>query len=51
MDKEEAKEKLKQLVKDFQEGQKYWDTKSEETIKKQFIEPLFEDVLGWKRRD
>lgn len=31
--KEEAKEKLKQLVKEFEEGEKYWDTKPEEDIK------------------
>lgn len=49
--KEEAKEKLRELIKDFSEGEKYWDTKSEETIKKQFIEPLFENVLGWNRKD
>src|SRR3989344_4530188 len=49
--KEEAKEKLKQLIKDFSEGERHWDSKPEEDIKYQFIEPLFEDVLGWNRKD
>ena len=49
--KEEAKDKLKQLIKDFSEGEKHWDSKPEEDIKYQFIEPLFEDVLGWNRKD
>jgi len=49
--KEQAKEKLKQLIQDFKEGEKYWDTKPEEDIKHQFIEPLFEDILGWDRKN
>src|SRR3989344_4265357 len=49
--KEEAKEKLKQLIKNFSDGEKYWDSKPEEDIKYQFIEPLFEDVLGWNRKE
>lgn len=49
--KEEAKEKLKSLIKDFKDGEKYWDSKPEEDIKHQFIEPLFEEVLGWDRKD
>ena len=49
--KEEAKERLKSLIKDFKEGEKYWDSKPEEDIKHQFIEPLFEEVLGWDRKD
>jgi len=31
--KEEAKEKLKQLIKDFSDGERYWDSKPEEDIK------------------
>jgi len=50
MDKEKAKEKIKQLVKDFSENPKYWDSKPEEDIKFQFIEPLFE-ALGWERKE
>ena len=49
--KDKAKEKLKQLIQDFKEGEKYWDTKPEADIKHQFIEPLFEEVLGWDRKD
>ena len=49
--KEEAKERLKELIKDFSEGEKYWETKPEEDIKHQFIEPLFEEVLGWNRKE
>ncbi|MEK6913750.1 MAG: N-6 DNA methylase [Nanoarchaeota archaeon] len=51
LSKEEAKEKLKQLIQEFSEGEKYWDSKPEEDIKHQFIEPLFEDILGWGRKD
>ena len=50
LSKEEAKEKLKQLIKEFSEGEKYWDSKPEEDIKHQFIEPLFEEI-GWDRKD
>ena len=49
--KEEAREKLKQLVKDFSAIHKsYLDSMPEEDIKHQFIEPLFEEVLGWERK-
>jgi len=49
--KEEAKEKLKELVKDFSEIPKsHLDSMPEEDIKFQFIEPLFE-ALGWERKD
>ena len=51
LSKEEAKEKLKQLVQEFKDGERYWDSKPEEDIKHQFIEPLFEDILGWDRKD
>jgi predicted type IV restriction endonuclease len=51
MEKEQAKERLKELIKDFSDGQKYWDTKPEADIKHQFIEPLFEQVLGWDRKN
>ncbi len=51
LNKEEAKERLKVLVKEFAEAEKYYSEKSEETIKKQFIEPLFQEVLGWDRKD
>jgi len=50
MDMEEAREKIKSLVKDFSENPKYWDSKPEEDIKFQFIEPLFE-ALGWERKE
>ena len=36
--KEEAKEKIKELVKTFREGETYWNSKPEEDIKFQFIE-------------
>ena len=48
--KEQAKEKIKQLVNDFKEGEEVWSNKPEEDIKFQFIEPLFE-ALGWDRKD
>lgn len=48
--KEEAKERIQKLVSDFSENPKYWDTKPEEDIKFQFIEPLFE-ALGWERKE
>ncbi|MBU3907338.1 MAG: N-6 DNA methylase [Nanoarchaeota archaeon] len=51
INKEEAKEKLRELVKQFSEGQKYWESKPEEDIKHQFIEPLFEEILGWDRKE
>ena len=48
--KEQAKEKLKHLVKDFSEIPKsHLDSMPEEDIKFQFIEPLFE-ALGWERK-
>src|SRR3989344_8309273 len=51
MDKEEAKEKIKALVKDFSEIPKqHLDSMPEEDIKFQFIEPLFE-ALGWERKE
>ena len=52
MNKEEAKEKIRELVKNFSNNPKYWDSKpeEEEDIKFQFIEPLFE-ALGWERKD
>jgi len=49
--KEEAKVKLKKLVDNFSENPKYWDSKPEEDIKHLFIEPLFEEILGWDRKD
>ena len=51
LSKEEAKDKLKKLVDYFSENPKYWDSKPEEDIKHLFIEPLFEEVLGWDRKD
>ncbi|MBM3233895.1 hypothetical protein FJZ19_02250 [Candidatus Pacearchaeota archaeon] len=49
--KEEAKEKIAKLVKEFSEIHKaHLDSMPEEDIKFQFIEPLFE-ALGWERKD
>src|SRR3989344_3075477 len=48
--KEEAKEKVKQLVQEFKEIQKkILDEKSEDQIRVEFIDPLFE-ALGWDMR-
>lgn len=49
--KEEAKERIKELVEKFLKYTKEeLDSMPEEDIKFQFIEPLFE-VLGWKREE
>ncbi len=49
--KEEAKERVKQLVKEFSEIPKsYLDTMPEEDIKRLFITPLLE-ALGWNKFD
>jgi len=48
--KEEAREKVKKLVKEFSEYSKEeLDKKSENQIKSEFIDPLFE-ALGWDMR-
>jgi len=50
MKKEEAKERVKQLVKEFSEIPKeLLDKKSEDQIRVQFIDKLFE-ALGWDMR-
>src|SRR3989344_4640839 len=49
--KEEAKERVKQLVQEFKEIPKsHLDSMSEEDIKRLFITPLLE-LLGWKKFD
>jgi len=49
--KEEAKGKIKELIKEFSEYSKEkLDSMPEEDIKFQFIEPLLE-YLGWERKD
>ena len=49
--KEEAKEKVKELVEQFSSIPKSnLDSMPEEDIKFKFIEPLFE-ILGWERKD
>jgi len=49
--KEEAKEKVKELVEQFLSVSKTnLDSMPEEDIKFKFIEPLFE-ILGWERKD
>ena len=49
--KEQAKEKIKLLVKDFSEIHKsQLDEMKEEQIKWLFIEPLLE-ALGWEKKD
>ena len=52
--KEEAKEKLKELVDVFSSASRnkeYILGFSEEDIKNQFIDPFVYDVLGWNRQD
>ena len=51
MDKEQAKEELKSLIKQYSEGERYWGEQSESDIGFHFIEPLFEKVLGWNKLD
>ena len=51
MDKEKAKERVRELVKEFSEYSKdELNSMSEEDIKFKFIEPLFK-ALGWERKD
>src|SRR4030042_3979162 len=50
LNKEEAKEKIKDLVREFAEIPKnILDEKSEDQIRVEFIDPLFE-ALGWDMR-
>ena len=54
LDKEQAKSKLKALVEQFSQASKnkdYINSQNEEWIKWNFLEPLLEDVLGWKKSD
>jgi predicted type IV restriction endonuclease len=53
MKKEEAREKIKELVEQFALANKnidYVNSQNEEWIKWNYIEPLF-DIFGWKRQD
>ena len=53
-DKENAKEALKELVEQFSSASKnkdYLNGQNEEWIKWNFLEPLLEKVLGWKKSD
>src|SRR3990167_9331731 len=53
MERELAKNKLKELVEQFQSASKnrdYVNEKNEEWVKWNYIEPLLE-ILGWKRED
>ena len=54
MNKEEQKAKLKELVDQFASASKnkdYLNGQNEEWIKWNFLEPLLENVLGWKKSD
>ena len=54
LDKELAKDKLRELVEQFSQASKNKDfihEKNEEWAKHNYIEPLLYDVLGWKRED
>ena len=52
MIKEQAKEKLKKLVNEFSEiPRSQLDSMPEADIKHRFIEQLFEEVLGWNRKE
>ena len=54
LDKEEAKEKIKELIEQFSgiaKNKDYFNEYNEENTKWQFIEPLLTAVLSWQRED
>jgi len=50
MDKEAAKQKIAELISDFEKNRDYYDKTDEANIETKLIEPLF-SILGWIKAD
>ncbi len=51
LDKEQAKEKLKNLVKDFKNNPDYYKKLSEADVEDKLVNELFVNILGWDKKD
>jgi len=51
LNKEQAKEKLKNLVKDFKNNPDYYKKLSEADVEDKLVNELFVNILGWDKKD